>query len=270
MKGLLLAGGRASRLLPVSRVINKHLLPVYDEPLIFHPLRTLTQAGVSDVLLVTGPEHIEGFRRLLGGGEEFGCRLHYMSQPEPDGTGAAVLLAEDFVDGDDFAVILGDNLFSENFTRDAHRFCVSLGASQAMVFLRKVRDPRPYGVAAFRDRRIASLIEKPLFPPSHHVVTGLWMLRPGVFLRLRRLSKSPRGEYEMTGVLDEYAREGTLAHAYLKGRWMDVGSFESLHKASAWIRKTSHPDIAVDRRVPPPTIPAAGADIEVVCCGGNP
>lgn len=269
MKGLLLAGGKASRLLPVSRVINKHLLPVYDEPLIFHPLRTLTQSGVSGVLLVTGPEHIEGFRRLLGGGEEFGCRLHYMSQPEPDGTGAAVLLAEDFVDGDDFAVILGDNLFSENFTRDAHRFCVSLGASQAMVFLRKVRDPRPYGVAAFRDRRIASLIEKPLFPPSHHVVTGLWMLRPGVFLRLRRLSKSPRGEYEITGVLDEYAREGTLAHAYLKGFWMDVGSFESLHRASAWIRRTSHPGMAGDRRVPPPLRPAAGADIEVVCCGGT-
>jgi glucose-1-phosphate thymidylyltransferase len=223
---------------PLSDVINKHLLPVYDTPLIVHPVGTLREAGVRDLLLVTSPEHVERFRRVLGDGEEHGCRIRYAEQEQPLGTGAAVLLAEEFVEAEDFAVILGDNIFTERIGAYRARFQRDRRMA-AQVLLSRVRDPRQYGMAVLAGGMVVNIVEKPADWASPFASTGLWMLRPEVFERLRQLRKSPRGEYEMTDVLAEYAREGRLGHSMLKRKWMDVGTFRTLQEARVHMRRAS-------------------------------
>ncbi len=236
MKGVLLAGGTAKRMRPVSEVINKHLLLVYDRPMINYPLQTLIDAGIRDILIVTGSQHVESFSHLLGLGEQLGCSISYATQERPDGTGAAVLLADRFVGSEQFVVILGDNIFTEDVSPYIERFRNQTEFA-AKILVRRVQNPRQYGVVAFRGDKAVDMIEKPVRPPSNNVSKGLWMLGPDVFQRLKYLRKSPRGEYEMTDVLAAYARAGLLGYSRLKRKWMDVGDLDALHEAATRMRR---------------------------------
>jgi len=237
MKGVLLAGGTASRLRPLTNVTNKHLLPVYKKPMIYYPLETLLNAGIKDILIVTGGEHVGDFFRLLGSGKEWGARFSYEIQEGNTGTGAALLLARDFVRNEEFMVILGDNVVCENvgkfvkaFKREKHQF-------KAKILVAKVKDPEKYGVVTFQDKKIINIIEKPKNPSSNYVNTGLWMFMPDIFSRLKKLKKSSRGEYEVTDVLSYYAKKGSLSYSILKSQWTDAGSFEALYNATVLMKK---------------------------------
>lgn len=237
MKGVLLAGGSASRLRPLTKVTNKHLLPVYKKPMIYYPLETLLKAGIEDILIVTGGEHIGDIFRLLGSGKEWGAHFSYEIQEGHAGTGAALLLAEEFVRDDEFMVILGDNVVSENVGKFVKDFQREKDIFKAKILISKVENPQDYGVVTFKGNKITKIVEKPKHPPSHYVNTGLWMFLPEVFQRLRKLKKSPRGEYEITDVLSFYAERGLLTFSILKTRWTDAGTFESLYRATVLMKK---------------------------------
>jgi len=237
MRGVLLAGGTATRLKPLTNVTNKHLLPVYNKPMIYYPLETLLKAGIKDILIVTGGEHVEDFFRLLGSGEEWKARFHYAIQEGSGGTGAALSLAENFVHDEEFMVILGDNVVSENIKQFVEAFKKEKNEYNAKILVAKVKDPQNYGVVTFKGKKIIEIIEKPKKPKSHFVNTGLWMFLPDVFKQLKTLKKSPRGEYEITDVLSLYAREGTLSYSILKSHWTDAGTLESLYNATVLMKK---------------------------------
>lgn len=237
MRGILLAGGSASRLRPLTKVTNKHLLPVYKKPMIYYPLETLLKAGIQDILIVTGGEHIGDIFRLLGSGKEWGAHFSYEIQEGHVGTGAALLLAEDFVKDDEFMVILGDNVVSENVGKFVKDFQKEKDAFKAKILITKVKNPQDYGVVTFEGNKITKIIEKPKHPPSSYVNTGLWMFLPDVFERLKKLKKSPRGEYEITDVLSYYAQRGLLTFSILKTSWTDAGTFESLYRATVLMKE---------------------------------
>ncbi len=237
MRGVLLAGGTGARLRPLTNVTNKHLLPVYKKPMIFYPLETLIKAGIKDILIVTGGEHIGDFFRLLGSGKQWGAHFSYEIQEGSGGTGAALLLAEDFVRDEEFMVILGDNVVSEDVSRFVDDFKKGKGRFKAKILVAKVKDPEHYGVVTFKGKQITGIVEKPKSPRSNYVNTGLWMFTPDVFAHLKQLKKSPRGEYEITDVLSMYAQQGVLSHSILKSPWTDAGSFESLFRATVLMQK---------------------------------
>ncbi|HOW35830.1 MAG TPA: sugar phosphate nucleotidyltransferase [Candidatus Omnitrophota bacterium] len=237
MKGVLLAGGTAKRLRPLTNVTNKHLLPVYNKPMIYYPLETLIKAGIKDILIVTGGEHIEDFFRLLGSGNEWGARFKYTIQEGSTGTAAALLLAEDFVGDEEFMVVLGDNVVSENVEKFVREFKIKKDGSKAKILIAKVKDPQNYGVVTFRGNKIKEIIEKPKKPKSSYVNTGLWMFLPEVFDLLKTLKKSPRGEYEITDALSFYAKRGQLSYAILRSAWTDAGTLESLYRATVLMKK---------------------------------
>ncbi len=235
MKGVLLAGGTGSRLLPLTKATNKHLLPVYKKPMIYYPLETLLKAGIKDILIVTGGEHIGDFFRLLGSGKEWGAHFTYENQEGNGGTGAALMIAENFSKDEPFMVILGDNVVVEDVGSFVEQF--KKNKDVAKILVAKVKDPENYGVVTFKGNRIVSIVEKPKRPSSNYVNTGLWMFRPEVFRLLKTLKKSPRGEYEVTDVLAHYVKQGTLSYSILKSPWTDAGSFDSLYQATVLIRK---------------------------------
>lgn len=237
MKGVLLAGGTAQRLRPLTKVTNKHLLPVYKKPMIYYPLETLLKAGIKDILIVTGGEHIGDFFRLLGSGQEWGANFTYEVQEGNTGTGAALLIAEKFAGEQEFMVILGDNVVAEDVGRFVQEFKAEKDTYKAKILVAKVKDPEKYGVIEFKGKQIVNIVEKPKNPVSNFVNTGLWMFLPEVFDLLKDLKKSPRGEYEVTDVLSHYAKEGTLSYSVLKGPWTDAGSFESLYNATVLMKK---------------------------------
>jgi glucose-1-phosphate thymidylyltransferase len=237
MRGVLLAGGSGSRLLPLTKVTNKHLLPVYKKPMIYYPLETLISAGIKEIFIVTGGEHIGDFFRLLGSGKEWGVRFSYEIQEGNGGTGAALLLAESFVRDEEFMVILGDNVVSENVSCFVEDFKKEKEKFKAKILIAKVADPQNYGVVSFKGKKIAGIIEKPKNPKSFYVNTGLWMFLPDVFGHLKQLKKSPRGEYEITDVLAWYASQGLLTYSILKSAWTDAGSFDSLYNATVLMRQ---------------------------------
>lgn len=239
MRGVLLAGGTGCRLLPLTKVTNKHLLPVYKKPMIYYPLETLISAGIKDILIVTGGEHIGDFFRLLGSGKEWGAHFSYEIQEGSGGTGAALLLAESFVKDKEFMVILGDNIVVENVCSFIDDFKNKKGQFKAKILVAKVKDPQKYGVVTIKDDRIVDIVEKPKKPKSQYVNTGLWMFKPEVFELLKNLKKSPRGEYEVTDVLAQYAKDGQLSYSILKSSWTDAGSFESLYNATVLMKKIS-------------------------------
>ncbi len=248
MKGVLLAGGNATRLKPLTNVTNKHLLPVYNKPMIYYPLETLLKAGIRDILIVTGGEHVEDFFRLLGSGKSWTARFHYAIQEGSAGTGAALSLAEGFVHNEEFMVILGDNVVSENIKQFVEAFKKEKDRYRAKILVAKVKDPQNYGVVSFHGKKIVEIIEKPKTPKSHYVNTGLWMFLPDVFLQLKKLKKSPRGEYEITDVLAHYVKEGTLSYSILKSHWTDAGTMESLYNATVLMKKRE--DRLKKRRLP--------------------
>jgi glucose-1-phosphate thymidylyltransferase len=237
MKGVLLAGGTGSRLLPLTKVTNKHLLPVYKKPMIYYPLETLLDAGIKDILIVTGGEHVGDFFRLLGSGKEFGAHFSYEVQEGSGGTAAALLLAEGFVGEDEFMVVLGDNIVSDNIKDFVIDFLKVKDKFRAKILISHVNDPSNYGVVEFEGDKIISIEEKPKNPKSNYINTGLWMFQSDVFSHIKKLQKSPRGEYEITDVLAFYSERGLLTFSKLDGDWTDAGSFESLYRATVLMKK---------------------------------
>jgi len=235
MKGIVLAGGLGSRLFPLTKITNKHLLPVYNEPMIYFPIRTLVNAGIRDILLVTGGQNAGDFLRLLGNGEAFGLRqLNYAYQVGEGGIAAALDLAEPFADGEPLCVILGDNIIEKGIGHAVEEY--SRQADGAHIILKHVSDPSRFGVPVFengRDKaRIVRIEEKPQNPASHYAVIGIYFYDRTVFERIRQLVPSSRGELEITDLNNSYLAEGKLTYSTLDGWWTDAGTFESLRLAS--------------------------------------
>lgn len=232
MKGLILAGGRGTRLDPLTRVTNKHLLPVFDRPMIYYPLRTLKLAGVKEIMIITSDEYTGDFLHLLGSGKEFGLHFTFGVQDKPLGIAHALSLAEKFAANDDLAVILGDNIFAENFTEIIRGF-----SGGAHVFLKKVKDPERFGVPKFKQKKIIEFVEKPKRAPSSYAVTGLYIYDRHVFHFIRTLKPSKRGELEITEVNNKYLLADALSHSVVENFWSDAGTFESLFRAGEYVRK---------------------------------
>ena len=234
MKGVILAGGLGTRLWPATKITNKHLLPVYDKPMIFYPLETLVKAGIKDILVVTGPEHGGHFLHLLGSGKEFGVSITYELQEEPNGIAAGLLLAEQFADNEKFVAILGDNIFETDISGDVRGFETSNYG--AKIFLKSVDNPQRFGVVEFDGNKIIQIVEKPKNPKTNYVTTGLYMYEPSVFDVIKGLKPSPRGQFEITDVNNHYVKAGKMAFRILEDFWSDAGTHESLFKAAEFVR----------------------------------
>ncbi len=234
IKGVILAGGTGSRLYPCTKVTNKHLLPIYNKPMIYYPLNTLINAGIKEILIVSGIEHAGDFLKLLGSGKEFGVRLTYEIQDEAAGIAQALSLAEDFVDNDKLVAILGDNIFEDNIKKHVSDFLYSFDG--AKIFLKKIPDANRFGVAEIKNNKIINVEEKPKKPTSNYAVTGLYMYDRRVFNIIKSLKPSKRGEYEVTDVNNEYIKKSQMSYAILKGFWSDAGTFDSLFRASELIK----------------------------------
>ena len=236
MKGIVLAGGIGSRLYPLTRVTNKHLLPVYNKPMIFYPLQTLVDAGIKDILIVTGGQNAGDFLRLLQNGKEFGLQqLSFAYQEGEAGIADALRLAEPWVKGESICVVLGDNIIEGSIGDAVADF--EQQRRGAMVMLKEVHDPKRFGVPVFDDSRIVRIEEKPKNPQSPYAVIGIYLYDSTVFDRIRALKPSARNEYEITDINNSYIAEGTLRHAVLEGWWTDAGTFESLWHASNMVRE---------------------------------
>ena len=232
MKGVILAGGTGSRLYPLTKVTNKHLLPVYDKPMICYPLQILMDAGIDDILIVSGRGHVGHFLELLGSGSDMGVRLSYEIQEDAGGIAQALGLAQRWSDGESVVVILGDNIFE-----DAVRDAVDSFDHGARVFLKEVPDAHRFGVAEVAGDRIVSIEEKPEKPKSDLAVTGLYLYDHRVFEVIQTLKPSGRGELEITDVNNAYIREGEMGFSVLRGFWSDAGTFDSLLRASEMVKK---------------------------------
>lgn len=237
MKGVVLAGGTGSRLYPLTRVTNKHLLPVGRYPMIYHPLLRLRRAGVTDICLVTSPEHMGDVVNLLGSGSRLGIDLTYRVQDEPGGIAQALGLCESFVGEDPFVVVLGDNILGEDIAGEVDAFRAQAADTDgARVLLKNVHDPERYGVPEFDGDRIVRVIEKPSHPPSTYSVIGIYFYTPSVFDYIRTLTPSQRGELEISDVSNRYAEQGSLSHGVLTSWWGDAGTFEGLEEANRLAR----------------------------------
>ena len=232
MKGIVLAGGSGSRLYPLTKITNKHLLPIYDKPMVYYPIQTLVDAGIQDILLVTGGRNSGDFLRLLGNGKEFGLKhLNYTYQEGEGGIAEALALAEHFSDGDKVCVILGDNLIEGKIRDAVQNFHASEGRG-ARIFLKEVQDAQRFGVAELDGDKIIGIEEKPKQPKSNYAVTGIYLYDGSVFDKCRNLKPSHRGELEITDVNNAYIAEGTMTFAVLDGWWTDAGTFDSLLRAT--------------------------------------
>lgn len=238
MKGIILAGGLGTRLRPLTLVTNKHLLPVYDRPMIYYPIQTLLNAGIRDILIVTGGEHAGDFLKLLKNGKELGVRhLEYAYQEGEGGIADALKLAEEFADGEKICVVLGDNIIERNIRRAAGDFFTQ--ASGAKLLLKQVPDPERFGVCRFDGEpgkgKILEILEKPSKSPSNYAVTGIYFYDHDVFEMCRTLKPSGRGELEITDVNNMYLSRDDLSYEILDGWWTDAGTFESLYKAACLV-----------------------------------
>ena len=231
MKGVVLAGGTGSRLFPLTKITNKHLLPIYDRPMIYFPIQTLVDAGIRDILVVTGGRNSGDFLRLLANGKQFGlAHINYTYQEGEGGIADALRLAEHFADEQKICVILGDNVIERDIAEAAERFRKQ--PSGAHILLKEVTDAERFGVAEVDGSRIIGIEEKPRFPKSNYAVTGIYMYDPTVFDKIRTLVPSGRGELEITDVNNAYIREGSMTFSFLEGWWSDAGTFDSLLRAA--------------------------------------
>jgi glucose-1-phosphate thymidylyltransferase len=231
MKGVVLAGGLGSRLHPLTRVTNKHLLPVYNQPMIYYPIQALVNAGIRDIMIVTGGRNAGDFLRLLANGKEFGLRgLNYAYQEGEGGIAEALDLAEHWAQGDKLCVFLGDNIIERNIRKAAQDF--EKQPRGAKILLKKVEDPHRFGVATLSGDRVLEIVEKPKSPKSDLAVIGIYFYDPRVFSSIKSLERSARGELEITDVNNWYIRDGSMSYEILDGWWTDAGTFESLHRAS--------------------------------------
>ena len=235
MKGIILAGGTGSRLFPLTKVTNKHLLPVGRKPMIYHPIEKLIAAGITEILIVTGVEHMGDVVGLLGSGKDFGCRFTYKVQDEAGGIAQALGLAENFIGQDQMVVILGDNVFEGDLKNIVNKFTEQ--KTGAKILLKEVTDPQRFGVAEVVGDKVVSIEEKPTNPKSNLAVTGVYLYDHKVFAMIRGLRPSGRGELEITDVNNAYLRQGLMTWDKLTGWWTDAGTFESLDHANNLIGK---------------------------------
>jgi len=235
MKGVVLAGGLGTRLYPLTKITNKHLLPVFNKPMIYYPIECLVNAGITDILIVTGGNSAGDFLQLLGNGADFGLRrISYAYQQGEGGIADALKLAQHFAEGDSVCVVLGDNIIEGNIKKAADDFRRQGGG--AKILLKEVHDPERFGVASVKDGKVLKIVEKPKQPETNLAVIGIYMYDPAVFDICTSLKPSARGELEITDVNNEYIRRGNLTYEVLNGWWTDAGTFESLYRAATLIR----------------------------------
>lgn len=238
MKAVILAGGTGSRLHPLTLPTNKHLLPLYDRPVIYHAIEKLVKAGIHKIMVVTSPHHIDSFVKLLGSGQGFKhsdgkqTQIVYGIQNEPNGIAFGLHIAKDYVSDDDCVLWLGDNIIEDDITPYIKNF-----KGGAQVFLKKVDDPWRFGIASLKDGKVTEIVEKPKKSRSNLAVVGLYIYDNTVFSKMAGQKRSARGEYEITYVNNNYIKEGTLRATILKKPWFDIGTIESLHQASHYMRK---------------------------------
>jgi len=246
IRGIILAGGLGKRLIPLTRVTNKHLLPIYNKPMIFYPIETLVKAGIRDILVVTGGSSAGDFLRLMGNGHDFGLdHLTYAYQEGEGGIAAALGLAENFARGSKIIVILGDNIVEDDISSYVDKFRSQ--QEGARILLKEVDDPERFGVVTINNDRVTEIQEKPKNPKSNYVVTGIYMYDSNVFDIVHTLKPSGRGELEITDVNMAYIKRGTLSHDYLKGFWTDAGTFDSLLHASELIAERVGPKTITEK-----------------------
>jgi glucose-1-phosphate thymidylyltransferase len=249
MKGVVLAGGTGSRLFPLTKITNKHLLPIYDKPMVYYPIQTLVDAGIREIMIVTGGRNAGDFLRLLGNGKEFGlAHLDYSYQEGEGGIAEALALAEHFADNERVCVILGDNIIEGSIRGAVQAFGEQ--PAGARILLKQVPDAERFGVAEIRGERIAGIEEKPKRPKSNYAVTGIYLYDSTVFEKIRTLVPSDRGELEITDVNNAYIRAGLMTFSFLEGWWTDAGTFESLLRAGNLVaQKHRHAETAAAAEV---------------------
>jgi glucose-1-phosphate thymidylyltransferase len=234
MKGIILAGGRATRLRPLTKITSKQLLPVYNKPMVFYPIETLIKAGIKDILIIIAPDYAGHFLNLLGSGQDFGARFSFEIQEEPRGLADAFIVGENFIGEDNVTMILGDNIFDYDFTSSITSF-----QSGAKIFAKKVHDPARFGVIEFdENNKVLSIEEKPENPKSDFAAVGIYIYDNKVIDIAKNLQPSSRGEIEITGVNNEYLKRGELGVDVIDGIWEDAGTFDSLLRANLyWAKK---------------------------------
>ena len=235
MKGVLLAGGSGTRLHPLTKVTNKHLLPVGNDPMIIHSIKKLTNSDIRDIMVITGTEHMGDLIALLGSGKEYGCQITYRVQDSPDGIAGALSLCENFCQSDDFIVILGDNIFEDSLDKSIELFISSrdgFNSPFCLLNLTEADDPKRFGVPTLVDNKIVEIIEKPDKPKSNYCVTGVYLYDCNVFKFLKKIKKSNRGEFEITDVNNLYIKEGNAGYNIFTGWWTDAGTHESYQLAN--------------------------------------
>jgi glucose-1-phosphate thymidylyltransferase len=257
MKGVVLAGGTGSRLFPLTKITNKHLLPIYDRPMIYYPIETLVDAGIRDILVVTGGRNAGDFLRLLANGKQFGLNhINYTYQEGEGGIADALALAEHFADGHKICVILGDNIIEGSIRQAVDEFRAQ--ERGARILLKEVHDAERFGVAELNGDRIVNIEEKPKKPRSNYAVTGFYMFDATVFQKIRTLVPSGRGELEITDVNNAYIREGTMSFSFLNGWWTDAGTFDSLLRAGNLVAQSA----GRPKGAPVPVLAATGETAE--------
>jgi len=237
MKGIILAGGLGTRLHPLTKITNKHLLPIYDKPMVYYPIQTLVNAGITDIMIVTGGNYAGDFLRLLGNGKDFGLtHIHYAYQEGEGGIAAALSLAGWFAEGEKICVVLGDNIIENNIVKAVRDF--EKQDKGAKILLKEVPDPERFGVAEISDGKLISIVEKPKVPKSNLAVIGIYLYDGRVFDFIKTIKPSDRGELEITDVNNAYLENGTMTWEMLHGWWTDAGTFESLLRASILVSQT--------------------------------
>ncbi|MGB0757022.1 MAG: sugar phosphate nucleotidyltransferase [Patescibacteria group bacterium] len=235
MKGIILAGGSGTRMRPVTKVTSKQLLPVYDKPMIFYPLETLIKAGIEDILIIIAPENAGDFLKLLGSGKEFGCDFSYEIQDEPRGLADAFRVGDSFIGDDNVTMILGDNIFEDDFSDAIQSF-----KSGGRIFAKEVPDPERFGIVEFdKDNKVISIEEKPKHPKSNFCIPGLYIYDSTVVEKAKQVTPSKRGEIEITSLHNMYLEEGTLDVRRVEGAWFDTGTFESWFAANEFMRQVA-------------------------------
>jgi len=232
IKGIILAGGQGTRLYPLTKVTNKHLLPIAGEPMIYYPLRKLTEAGIKEIMIVTGVDHATGITSLLGSGKDHGCSLTYKVQDEPDGIAGALRLCRNFVGDSSCVVLLGDNIFKDNLKSAVEAYAKS--EEECHLFFKRVCDPRRYGVVTFKGDKISEINEKPEKPESNLACVGIYFYNNKVFDIIEGTTPSDRGEYEITSVNNAFIARDACGHSVLEDVWSDAGTMDSYHTTN-WL-----------------------------------
>ncbi len=243
MKGVILCGGSGTRLSPLTEVTNKHLLPVFNKPMIYYPLHTLIDAGIKDILIVTGGKNVGDFLRLLGSGRDWGARFTYRCQDGSGGIPVALGLAKEFVGNEKFVCILGDNIMEKNIQKEVNDF--SNSKKGAKILLQKVYDPERFGVAEIKDDKLLATYEKPSKPVTDLAILGVYMFDDKVFDIIPKLRPSKRRELEITGVIDHYIENDNVDYSIIDGFWIDAGTFDSLFKAILFISDKEKNDSSI-------------------------